>query len=545
MKLLFRLKIPGIMVSFAMSSRTGSLPSDPAKLARMVLALQAENADLRVYADLLRQMIFGAKSEKRAALDPAQIALDLGDLSDIAPTAHVTADDDAPGPEGPPRRKRGAASRNMGALPRHLPRHEEVIEPKSTICPCCDLALCRIGEDVSEALDIVPALLRVIRTIRPKYACRACEAGVMQAPARARAMNGGMATTALVAHVVVAKFAWHLPLYRQSQMLAGYGIDIDRGTLGGWVARAAWWLKPLHERLLGFIRAQPRVFCDETPLPRLDPGRGRTKICQLWAQAIDDRPWQGPAPPAVGYVFTEGRGTDELEAQLRRFDGVLQVDGYGAYKSLAKRRRKSNAAPLRLAFCLAHARRKFADVVKTTGSTEALAVIGTIAEVYRIESRIRGLSAEARLSVRKAESAALMTALKAQLERLMADVSAKSSIGKAAAYALGHWQGLTAFLGDGRIEVDSNIVERSIKPVCLTRKNALFAGSKRGGETWAILASLVNTAKLNDIDPELWLADVLERIVSGATPINRLDTLLPWTWKAGREALQHGQVLAA
>lgn len=545
MKSLFRLKISGVMVDFAMSSGTGPLPSDPAELARMVLALQAENADLRVYADLFKLMIFGAKSEKMAALDRAQIAFDLGDLSDSATTAPEPAEDGAPLPEELPRRKRGTASRNMGALPRHLPRHEEVIEPRSTICPCCGLALHRIGEDVSEALDIVPALLRVIRTIRPKYACRVCETGVAQAPARARVMNGGMATTALVAHVVVAKFVWHLPLYRQSQMLAGAGVDIDRGTLGGWVARAAWWLKPLHERLLGFIRAQPRVFCDETPLPQLDPGRGRTKICQLWAQAIDDRPWAGLAPPAVGYVFTEGRGTDDLEAQLRRFDGVLQVDGYGAYKSLARRRRKSNATPLRLAFCLAHARRKFADVVKTTGSTEALAVIGTIAKVYHVESRIRGQSAEARLSARKAESAALMTALKAQLERLTADVSTKSSIGRAAAYALGHWQGLTAFLADGRLEVDSNIVERSIKPVCLTRKNALFAGSKRGGETWAILASLVNTAKLNDIDPELWLADVLERIVSGVTPINRLDTLLPWNWKAERAAQGHGEVLAA
>lgn len=533
------------MVDFTMSSSTGSLPSDSALLRRMVLALQAENADLRVYADLLRLMIFGAKSEKMATLDPAQIALDLGDLSDIATTGPAAANDNASEPVAPHQRKRRAASRNIGALPAHLPRHEEVIEPKNTICPCCNLALHRIGEDISEALDIVPALLRVIRTIRPKYACRSCEEGVSQAPARARVMNGGMATTALVAHVVVAKFGWHLPLYRQAQMLAGAGLNIDRGTLGGWVTRAAWWLKPLHERLLGFIRAQPRVFCDETPLPRLDPGRGRTKVCQLWAQAIDDRPWKGPAPPAVGYVFTEGRGTDELEAQLGRFGGVLQVDGYGAYKSLAKRRRKSNAAPLRLAFCLAHARRKFADVVKTTGSREALAVIGTIAEVYLIESRIRGLGAEARLTARKAESAALMSALKSRLEQLMAEVSPKSSISKAAAYTLGHWQGLTAFLNDGRIEVDSNIVERSIKPVCLTRKNALFAGSKRGGESWAILASLVNTAKLNGIDPELWLADVLERIVSGATPINRLDTLLPWTWKAEREAHRHSEVLAA
>ncbi|MDN2584398.1 IS66 family transposase, partial [Aquibium sp. ELW1220] len=210
--------------------------------------------------------------------------------------------------------------------------------------------------------------------IRPRYACRACEANVVQATARPRVMDGGMATTALVAHVVASKFAWHLPLYRQAQIFSGYGVEIDRGTLGGWVGRAAWWLKPLYERLLAFIRSQPRVFCDETSLPRLDPGRKRTKVCQLWAQAVDDRPWRGPAPPAVGYVFAESRGTEEIETQLSTFGGILQVDGYGAYKSLAKRRRKSNAAPLQLAFCLAHARRKFVEVVKTTGSSEALAV---------------------------------------------------------------------------------------------------------------------------------------------------------------------------
>lgn len=529
------------MVWLIMSSRADLLPSDSNELKKMVLALEAENADLRVYADLLRQMIFGAKSEKLATLDPAQTVLDLGDLSEVP----AAANDDVAEDEDRPRRRRQPASRNMGALPKHLPRCEEVIEPQSTICSCCGLHLHRIGEDSSEALDIVPALLRVLRTTRPKYACRACEANVVQASARPRVMDGGMATTALVAHVVAAKFAWHLPLYRQSQIFLGYGVEIDRGTLGGWVGRAAWWLKPLYERLLTFIRSQPRVFCDETSLPRLDPGRKRTKVCQLWAQAVDDRPWQGPAPPAVGYVFAESRGTEEIETQLSTFGGILQVDGYAAYKSLAKRRRKSNAAPLQLAFCLAHARRKFVEVVKTTGSSEALAVVAAIAEVYRIEERIRGMSAPERLSARKAESAAVMAALKARLETLIDEVSAKSSLGKAVTYALAHWPGLTAFLDDGRIEVDSNIVERSIKPVCLTRKNSLFAGSARGGETWAVLASLVNSAKLNGVDPETWLADALEQIVSGAVTINRLDQLLPWNWKADREARGQAETMAA
>lgn len=271
-------------------------------------------------------------------------------------------------------------------------------------------------------------------------------------------------------------------------------------------------------------------------MPRLAPGRGRTKVSQLWAYAVDDRNWRGPEPPAVAYVYTEGCGAEDLLAHLGGFAGVLQVDGFGSYKTVAKQRRKSNAAPLELAFCLAHARRKFTDVFKTTQSRAALEVLGQIAKVYQVEKRIRGLSDVERLAVRKAESAALMEDLKRQLTEIRDAVASQSSVGKAAAYTLKHWQGLTVFLQDGRIEVASNIVERAIKLVCLTRKNALFAGSASGGESWAVFASLVNTCKMNDIDPETWLSDVLERIVSGRTTINRLDELLPWTWKAARLA---------
>ena len=456
-------------------------------------------------------------------MDPDQIALDLDDLS----SAPLAANDDEALEESPRRRSRPA--RNIGALPRHLPRYDEVIAPSSTVCPGCSSQLHCIGEDVSEALDIVPALVRVKRTIRPRYACRACEGAIVQMPAPARFMDGGMATTALAAHVAVSKFAWHLPFYRQAQILAGHGLTLDRGTLGAWVARVAWWLKPLYERLLAFIRSQPRVFCDETPLPRLDPGRKRTKRCQLWAQAIDDRAWQGPAPPAVGYIFAESRGAREIAGQLASFGGVLQVDGYAAYKTLAKRRRKTNSAPVRLAFCLAHARRKFVDVIKLTGSPEALEVVARLAEVYRIEASIRGQSAQARRDLRLTRTAPIMAALKIRLRQLNEDVSAKSALGKAVAYTLTHWSGLTAFLDDGRIEVDSNIVERSIKPVCLTRKNALFVGNAQGGETFAVLASLINTAKLNGLDPWAYLRDVLQRL---PTQLNsRIDELLPHRWQ--------------
>ncbi len=255
---------------------------------------------------------------------------------------------------------------------------------------------------MSEALDKVPAVLRVIRTVRPKYGCRACEGAVVQAKAPARPVTGGMATTALIAHIVTAKYAWHLPLYRQVQILLGQGVVLDRATLAFWVRRAAWWLRPLYEKLLGHIRSQPCILCDETPLPRLDPGRGRTKIGQLWAQAVDDRPWRGPSPPAIGYVYAEGRRTVDISMQLASFSGVLQVDGYVAYKGLTKPGR--NAGPIRLAFCLAHARRKFVDVHATTGSPVAREVIARIAEVYAIEAKIKGLSADERRTLRQARS---------------------------------------------------------------------------------------------------------------------------------------------
>lgn len=221
---------------------------------------------------------------------------------------------------------------------------------------------------------------------------------------------------------------------------------------------------------------------------------------------------------------------------MKSFTGVLQVDGYRSYKTLAERRRQSNVGPLQLAFCLAHARRKFVDVVKTTGSSEALAIIALIAGIYRNEARIRGTSAEMRLKVRQAESAPIMAELNRRLTELVEETSSQSSLSKACRYMLNHWSGLMVFLDDGRVEVDSNVVERSMKSVALTRKNALFAGNARGGETWAILASLVNTAKLNGVDPEAWLGDALERIVSGEVTVNRLDELLPWRWKAERQA---------
>ena len=525
------------MYCLIMTIRLDTLPTDPAVLTEMLLSLDAENEHLRAVVRTLQDMIFGARSEKLAAVVAEQLVLDLNDL-ETAVTPPPAANDDKPA--GAPAKPRKKASRNIGALPKHLPRCEHVIEPDTTVCPCCQGQLHKIGEDVNEVLDVVPAILRVLRTIRPKYACRGCTDGVVQAKALPRLIESGMVSTALVAYVIVSKFAWHLPLYRQVQILAGLGVHLDRSTLALWVKRAAWWLKGLYELQLRTIHASPRLFCDETPMPVIDPGRRRTRTCQFWAHATDDRPWGGPAPPAVAYVFADGRGTKKIAAQLAGFSGILQVDGYAAYKALAR----GHLGGIRLAFCLAHARRKFVKVYKTTNSPFACEVIERIGGIYAIEAEIRGKSAQQRLEARQLRSKPLMDALKKRLTEVVDQFSSKSTLVGAINYTLNHWDGLILFLSDGRVEVDTNTVERSMRPIALGRKNSLFAGNEGGAESWAIIASLVASAKLSGLDPQAYLADVLERIVSGRTGNHQLHELLAWNWKAARERLEAERVAA-
>jgi transposase len=518
------------MYRLVMAIRPEALPTDTAALTEMVLALDAENEKLRVAMQTLKDMIFGRRSERLAVLVAEQFALELGDL-ETGVTPPEAANDDAPAAKPSGKAPRKKARRNIGALPKHLPRCEQVLEPDTTGCPCCRGELHKIGEDVSEVLDVIPAILRVLRTIRPKYACRDCTDGVVQAKVLPRLIESGMASTALVTHVVVSKFAWYLPLYRQVQILAGQGVHLDRATLAGWVKRAAWWLKSLYDLQLRTIQAAPRVFCDETPMPVLDPGRRRTRICQFWAHAMDDRPWGGPAPPAVAYVFADGRGTDAIAGQLAGFSGILQVDGYAAYKALAR----GHVGTIQLAFCLAHARRKFVEVYKTTSSPFAHEVIERLRAIYAIEAEIRGSSAEQRLAARRTRTTPLMEALKARLTEMISQLFSQSKLTEAINYVLNHWEGLTLFLSDGRVEVDSNTVERSMRPIAMGRRNSLFSGSEGGAESWAILSSIVNTAKLHELDPQIYLTDVLERIVSGQTKSHQLHELLVWNWKAARE----------
>ena len=485
--------------------------------------LAGQNDRLRHLLRQLQRMQFGRRSEK---LDPDQFNLALEDLE------QAVAAGEAEQEKADPALRRARSERRRagrGPLPEHLPRVEIVVEPEDTACPCCGGAMHVIGEDRSQRLDVVPAQYQVIVTRRPKYACRTCQAAVVQAPAPARLIDGGLPTERLVAHVVVAKYADHCPLYRQAQILARQGITIDRSVLAFWTGYAAAEIKPVWRLMREELLRSTKLFVDETTAPVLDPGRGRTKTGYFWALARDDRPWQGGSPPAVVYSYAPGRRGDYAVALLKGYTGVLQTDGYAGYRALADPKRAGG--PATLAFCWAHWRRQFFDLAKSPPAPIAAEALKRIAELYEIEAEIRGNGAEERRAARQQKTKPLAEALKAWLEKTLAQVAVGSSIALAIRYALSRWGGLVRFLDDGRIEINSNTVERSMRPIALSRKNALFAGSDEGAENWAMLASLIETCKLHGVNPEAYLTDVLTRLVNG-WPNKRIAELTPWGWAA-------------
>jgi transposase len=487
-------------------------------------AAQAEIEKLKLLIRQLQRGQFGRRAER---LDPDQLQLGLEDLEQTRGAAEA-AQDAARSSAPRPRRVR---RRNLGALPPHLPRVEILIDIEDRSCPCCGGALHAIGESREEMLDLVPAQLRVKVIRRPRYGCRACEGAVVQAPAPERPITGGMATEALLAQVLVSKYADFLPLYRQAQIFARQGVELDRSTLADWVGHACWWLEPLWRLLHRHVMGSTRIFADDTPLPVLDPGRGRTKTGRLWAYAVDDRPWQGSTPPAVVFLYAEDRKGERPAAHLAGFQGVLQVDGYSGFKRLLEDR---PAGEIRLAFCWAHCRRRFYEIHQATGSPLAEEALRRIGELYRIEAEIRGSPAEERCRARRERSRPIVDGLHGWLAARLEQVSGKSALAEAIRYALRHWPGLVLFLEDGRLELDTNTVERTIRAIALGRRNALFAGSDGGAGHWAMVASLVASAKLNGVEPLAWLTDALERMVSGRTKAHELERLLPWAWKTER-----------
>lgn len=500
-----------------MTATTDTLPDDPGTLKAMLLAERARAERLEQIIKELQRHRFGRRAE---TLPEDQLLLGLEEVEQTA--ASTEAENEA---AAPAERASHAAKRriNRGSLPAHLPRLEMVVDIDDHACPCCQGALHRIGEDVSERLDIVPAQFRVLVVRRPKYACRACENGVVQAAGPARLIEGGLPTEATVAQVLVSKYADHLPLYRQAQIYARQALRlIARPWLTGSAVPPSCCGRYTSVCSPG-SRDRPSCLLTRRRHRCLDPGRGKTKTGQMWAYARDDRPWGGADPPGVAYVYAPDRKAERPIAHLAGFTGTLQVDGYAGYRVLAER------SDVQLAFCWAHVRRRFYELAAAGPAPIASEALERIAGLYAVEGDIRGRSAEERRDARLQRSRPIIDELEPWLRAKLALISQKTKLAEAIRYALSRWEGLTRFLDDGRIEIDSNVVERAIRPIALNRKNALFAGSDGGGEHWAVIASLIETCKLIGIEPHAYLADVITKIVNGH-PNSQIDDLLPWAY---------------
>ena len=480
--------------------------------AALADAMEAQRRLERIVGELQREK-FGPRSEK---LDPDQFNLPLEDVEVAQGVLEAAQERARQALKGGTDDQERTPKRNRGHLPKHLPRIERVIEPESTLCPCECGEVAKIGEDISERLDLVPAQLRVLVTRRPRYACRRCSGAVVQAHAPEHVVPGGLPTEALIAQVIVSKFGDHLPFYRQAGIYKRQGIALDRATLGNWVGRACFHLRPIVLHMRERLKAAGRIFMDETRAPVLDPGRKRTKLGFFWAVVSDDRGHGGSDPPIVTFHYAPGRSGEHavrfLEGYRRRF---LQCDGYVAYDAPAALVRPEG--PWQLVHCWTHVRRRFVKRLENDGSPIAEQALRQIAELYAIEASIRGHAPETRLAARTELTAPIVAAFRPWLEAQLSRIPQSSKLAEDIRYTLGIWPGLTRFLEDGRLELDTNPVENQIRPIALTRKNALFAGHEVGAENWAMLASLVATCKMSDVIPVDYLADTLRALLE-ATP---------------------------
>lgn len=480
-------------------------------------------ANLTSILKVLQRTQHGTRSERlRLAVNDEQVSFAFEEI-ETGLSAIQSELDRASGdkPKRAPRPRKGFAA--------HLERIEEVIEP-DVPAECAGLEKVLIGEDRSERLDVVPPKFRVIVTRRPKYAFRGRD-GVIQALAPAHIIESGLPTERLLAYIAVSKYADGLPLYRQEAIYLRDGVEISRNLMAQWMGHLGFELQICADYILERVKEGERVFADETTLPTLAPGSGKTTKAWLWAYARDDRPYGGTSPPMVAYRFEDSRGAECVARHLSGFSGILQVDGYSAYSNLAKARAKTwSNETIQLAGCWAHLRRKFYDLHISGVSQTATDTIVAMIELWKVEDAVRGKDAGTRARRRQETSSVIVNSLFELWEKELGKVSGKSKTAEAIRYALTRREALERFLMDGRIEIDSNIVERAIRPQTITRKNSLFAGSEGGGRTWATLATLLQTCRMNSVDPLNWLSQTLTRIAQG-WPVADIEALMPWNFK--------------
>jgi transposase len=482
-----------------------------------LLSHKNEIEHLKLLILKLKRMQFGPSSEKLSE-HIEQLELRLEDLEINRANAPVPAVLQSRVASVKPARR---------PLPAELPRETRTLEPQETDCPDCGGQLDFLGEDVSEMLEYVPARFKVIRTVRPKFNCTRCDC-IVQEPAPHRPIDRGIAGPGLLAHVLVAKYSDHLPLYRQSEIYAREGVELDRSTLADWVGGVSRTLEPLVNALRQYVLDATKLHGDDIPVPVLAPGNGKTKTGRLWTYVRDDRPAGSPDPPAVWFAYSPDRKSEHPANHLATFRGTLQADGYAGFNRLYEKGKIIEAA------CWAHARRKFNDLYEAHASPIAKEALDRIAALYVIEKEIRGRPPDERQQIRNTHARPLLESLHDWLKASLSRLSRKSEVKLAIQYALGRWTQLLRYCGDGQLEIDNNAAERSLRAVALGRKNYLFAGSNTGGERAAAIYSLIGSAKLNGMDPEAYISDVLARIADH--PINRIDELLPWNVPVSRNS---------